>query len=172
MPGIAFAVIGAVGVTLFQWYLQMGLLLFMLKVARGEPFEFSDLFYVGPQVLPFFGATFLFALAVAAGFILLIVPGIILSLIFSQVQYLVLDRRIAVFDSFSASDQMTHGNKLNLFLVWLLGGLLGMAATLLTCGLGIFVAGPCFALGRAVIYLTLSGEPTADMQSPFAPPPQ
>ena len=54
MPGIAFAVIGAVGVTLFQWYLQMGLLLFMLKVARGEPFEFSDLFYVGPQVLPFF----------------------------------------------------------------------------------------------------------------------
>ncbi len=171
-PGAVVIVIGTIVVNLLQWYLQMGLMQFMLKVARGEPFRFGDVFYAGPQVLPFFGATIVFALAVAAGFILLIVPGVILALMFSQVQYLVLDRRIAVFDAFSASKQMMAGNKANLFVVHLLAGLLSIALTLLTCGLGIFVVGPCYALGMAVIYLTLSGEPTAEVQSPFAPPPQ
>ena len=91
---------------------------------------------------------------------------------FSQVLYLILDRRLPVIESFFVSKRMTDGNKVNLFLVWLLGGLLGIAVTLLTLGLGIFVAWPCLALASAVIYLTLSGEATADMESPFAPPPQ
>ena len=171
-PGLAVNLVGTIVVNLLQFYLQMGLMQFMLKVARGEPFTFGDAFYTGPQILPFFGATILFGLAAVGGFFLLIVPGIIFMLMFSQVQYLVLDRRTPVLESFSVSQKMMAGNKANLFLIWLLGGLLAMAVMLLTCCLGVLIVGPFGFLAMAVIYLTLSGEATADMESPFAPPPQ
>ena len=59
---IAVYVVAFFAEALLQWYLAMGLMQFMLKVARGEPFKFGDAFYSGPQVLPFFGANFLFTL--------------------------------------------------------------------------------------------------------------
>jgi uncharacterized membrane protein len=61
------------------------------------------------------------------------------------------------------------GNKGTLFVIWLVSGTGGVMITLLTCGLGLFVVWPFLALLYPVIYLTMTGQPTADRL--YAPPP-
>ena len=80
---------------------------------------------------------------------------------FSQFYYLVLDRRVPVLDSFRQSKELMNGNKLTLFLIWL--AMMGIfLVAMIPCGLGILVAGPYFSLMFAVIYLTITGQPTAE----------
>ncbi len=90
-----------------------------------------------------------------------IVPGVILALMFSQFYYLVLDGRLPVADAFNKSKELTTGNKATLFLIWLVGTGLAIGAAI-PCGLGLFVLGPYLALLHAMIYLTLTGQPTAE----------
>jgi len=92
----------------------------------------------------------------------LIVPGIILCLMFSQFYYLILDRNSAVIDSLSQSKELMDGNKLTLFLIWLVSGVVGGLLVVFTCGLGLLAVAPFLVLMAPVIYLAITGQPTAD----------
>ena len=162
--GTLFNVLGRIVGQVVQIYLQMGLMRIFLKVARGQDFSVGEMFAGGPLLLPFLGASILVGLAVVAGFICCIVPGVIVALMFSQVQYLVLDRQTPVFDSFGVSRKLMVGNKATLFVIGLVASVLLLIVTVCTCGLGYFAALPWFQLMTAVVYLTLIGEPTVRLQ--------
>jgi len=142
------------------FWLQIGLGLFFLKIARGERAELADLFTGGPYFLRILGASLLFFLMYFVGILLLVIPGIIVALMFSQFYLLILDRNVGVLESLELSKDVTHGNKLTLFLVFLVAWLLAIVA-MIPCGLGLIVAVPFFALLSPVIYLTMTGQPTA-----------
>jgi uncharacterized membrane protein/DNA-directed RNA polymerase subunit RPC12/RpoP len=147
---------------LFSIWLGIGLALYFLRIARGQRAELSELFAGGPYFLRTLGATILVILAVLAGWILCIVPGIIFSLMLSQFYYLILDRNVGVIDSLSISKDIMNGNKMTLFLIGLIGGVVGILIVVFTCTVGLLVVIPFFALLRAVIYLAITGQPTAD----------
>jgi uncharacterized membrane protein len=149
-------------------WLGIGLAIYSLKIARGEPAEIADLFSGGPHYIAILLATLLFALITLVGFVLCVVPGVIFALMFSQFYYLVLDRRVGVVDSLRQSSELTSGNKMTLFLIWLVAVGLSIVA-MIPCGLGLLVAGPFFMLMKPVIYLTITGQPTAN-QTPFGSP--
>jgi uncharacterized membrane protein len=90
------------------------------------------------------------------------VPGIIFALMFSQFAMLIIDRNVGVMDSLSISKELTNGNKMTLFLIWLILLLVAPFAIVLTFGLGYFVLVPCMMLMQPVIYLMITGQPTAD----------
>jgi len=69
---------------------------------------------------------------------------------------------VRVMDSLSISKDLTDGNKLTLFVIGLLAAFGGLAVIILTCGLGLFVVAPFLALMYPVIYLMITGQPTAD----------
>ncbi|MGD0901188.1 MAG: hypothetical protein ABR915_25445 [Thermoguttaceae bacterium] len=142
-------------------WLMIGLKRFMLKIARGERAEIGDLFTGGPYFLRVLGAGILFGLMFIVGYILCIVPGIILALMFSQFLYLILDRDCEIMESLKMSKDLMVGNKLTIFLIQVLAGIGGMVAILLTCGLGLIVVYPFLLLLPAVIYLSITGQPTA-----------
>ncbi|MFH1921899.1 MAG: DUF975 family protein [Planctomycetota bacterium] len=161
---------------------------------------------VGLMVLGTFGILFgptlaalLFALQgsdlaviISAGVLLGLVcsiPATIVSLMFGQFFYLILDRDAEIIESLSLSKQVMAGNKLIVFAIHLLLFLGSVLLIILTCGLGIlvvpFVVPPFAALLNAIIYLGVTGQPTADRryqwqgdtpfagdagQSPFTPP--
>ena len=75
------------------------------------------------------------ALAATIGFALLIVPGIIVGLMFSQFINIMIDRQVGVIDALRLSMQVTEGNKLTLFLLGLLMAAINSIGTSLTCGL-------------------------------------
>ncbi len=157
-----FSMAGNVVAQLVSIWLGIGLGIYMLRVARGQDADFADLFSGGPYYLSIFLALLLFGVCFYVGIILCIVPGVIFALMFSQFYYLILDRGLPVLEAFRTSKELTSGNKLTLFLMWLVFLLAGLALIVLTCGLGLVVVGPYGSLLIAVIYLAITGQRTAD----------
>jgi uncharacterized membrane protein len=156
----AFSHVGNVVAQLVLIWLGIGMAIYFLKIARGQPAEIGDLFSGGPYYLRIFLATLLFLVVFYVGLALCIVPGVILGLMFSQYYYLVLDRRLPVFDAFRQSKELMKGNKMTLFLIGLAA--LGIfIIAMIPCCLGLFVVGPWFSLMAPVVYLAVTGQPTA-----------
>jgi len=143
-------------------WVNLGQGLYFLKIARGQPAEVTDLFTGGPYYLRALGAIILVAIMVLVGCFLCIVPGIIVALMFSQFWFLILDRNVGVIDSLSISKDLMVGNKLMLFLIGLVAAVLGSLIVVMTCGVGFLAVRPFMTLLAPVIYLAITGQPTAD----------
>lgn len=66
--------------------------------------------------------TSLLALATMAGLLLLVVPGVVMALAWSQATLLILDRRANWFEAAGESWDLTAGRRLTILLVWLVTG--------------------------------------------------
>jgi uncharacterized membrane protein len=116
--------------------------------------QISDLWNPGP-FWPFLGAYILTALAIALGFLALIIPGIILAMGLAFVSYLVVDRGLGPIEAMKESWRITKGHKWQLLLLFLalLGiNLLGILALII----GVFVTVPITMLAFAHAYRTLN----------------
>lgn len=116
--------------------------------------QIADLWNPGP-FWRFLGAYILTVIAIALGFLALIIPGIILSMGLAFVSYLVVDRGLGPIESMKESWRITKGHKWQLLLLFLalLGiNLLGILALLI----GVFVTVPITMLAFAHAYRTLS----------------
>lgn len=161
---IAVDVLTSIAGQLVQMYLSIGVVQLMLKLARHQRAEFSDVFGGGSRFLPVLGVSILFGLAVFGGLILLIIPGIILALMWWPCYYLVVDGKASVGESFGLARTITQGNMGTTFLVWLLG--LGISALgFLVCCVGIIPAAPLVAMLYVVAYLMMSGQIPLQPQS-------
>jgi phage FluMu protein Com len=133
----------------------------MLKIARGEKAAVRDLYSFGGAMIPGFVAVALSALASMVGLVLLIVPGVMIMLMFSQCFDIVIDRRAGIVESLRLSMQATQGNKLTLFLLSVLVSAIGGVCTLFTCGLAAVALQPFILLMQSVAYLAMTGQKTA-----------
>ena len=164
-----FVVAWFVSVAISVW-LGIGQALFLLKVARGEEATFGTIFAGGPYFLPILLASILFGLIVCFGYLLLIVPGIIFALMFSQFYYLIIDRDMGVMESLETSKQIMVGNKATLFAIYMVSVLAAFVVIPCTLCIGLFVVVPYLSLMSVVIYLVATGQPTA--RNAYGVPPQ
>ena len=134
----------------FTTFMGLGLNRVALKVASGDDFSVAMLFGEGSKLMRTLGATILYYLMVAVGFLLLIVPGIYLSLRFGLFQYAILDRNLGVMDSFKYSSELTKENRMNLF------GLGIMLILIILAGVLALVVGLIFAIPVATLMLPLA----------------
>ncbi len=184
----------------FQIWLGIGQTRFMLKVGRGQPAEFSDLFTGGPYLINTLLASLLMGLAMAAVAVPLAAPpGIawlvtkgdqqvtlmvgfasailflpvlaFVGLSFSQFQHLIIDRNMGVMDSLRTSYEIMSGNRLLLFVYGIIATFLYLLGALACC-VGILFTLPYCILGMSVAYLVITGQPTADQLMRGAPPMQ
>lgn len=139
-------------------WLSLGLLIFYIKIARGENAELGDLFSGGPYLLRALGAGAIIFLSTVAGFILLIIPGIIIALMFSQTLCVLVDQNVGAIDALRMSAKATRGNKLTLFALGLLMIPVVALVTLLTCLIGYFFVVPFVQLLAVVTYLAMTGQ--------------
>jgi uncharacterized membrane protein len=133
----------------------LGLTTFSLRAHDNiETVQISDLWNPGP-FWRFLGAYILTVLAIALGFLALIIPGIILSMGLAFVSYLVVDRGLGPIEAMKESWRVTKGHKWQLLLLFLalLGiNLLGILALVI----GVFVTVPITMLAFAHAYRTLT----------------
>jgi uncharacterized membrane protein len=135
----------------FSLFIGLGLTRIGLNLVSGKPVSVGMLFGEGNKLLRVIGASILFGFIVCAGFLLLIVPGIYLSLRYGQYMLAIVDRDLGVIESFRYASSLTTNNRGNL----LLFGLLAMAillAGMLACGLGLIFAAPVVWLSYLVAY--------------------
>jgi hypothetical protein len=129
---------------------------------------------VEPVFWPLVGVSILFGIAVGIGFVLLIIPGLILLCIWSVVAPVTVLERPGVFAAFGRSRELVRGNGWNVFavivLVFLAVVVVSAAAGLLTSGLGSVgrslvqwavnaALAPVTALSASVLYFALVRGP-------------
>jgi uncharacterized membrane protein len=132
-------------------FLSLGATRIGLNLVSGKEFNIGMLFGGGKKLLPAVGATILFGLMVGIGFLLLIAPGVYLAMRYGFYLSAMVDRDLGVMDSFKYSSTLTTNNRMNLFLLGLLGFLVVIAGCLALC-VGMFFAIPVMWLSWTVAY--------------------
>jgi uncharacterized membrane protein len=158
--GVLFVSLGSVITFLLSSFMAGGVNRFLLKVHRGQPYEFGDIFKGGDLFGGMLVANLLIALGVGFGMMLCIVPGVILALGLAFTQLLIADRKLPAIDALKESWRLTTGQKGSLAVFFLLAVgviILGLCA----CFIGVLVAGPIVQLALAYVYLVTIGEPPA-----------
>jgi uncharacterized membrane protein len=75
-------------------------------------------------LIPVFLTEILYLIIVGLGFVLLIIPGIILFVMFSQAVFFALLEAKSPQDALKASRKLTNGNRWNLFIFYLIVGVI------------------------------------------------
>lgn len=139
------------------FFVSLGLITFFLRAHDNvDAVTIGDLWNPAP-FWPFVGAYILVTLTIIAGFVLLIVPGIIASLGLGFAPYLTIDRGMGPVEAYKGSWHITKGNKWQLFLLGLtLLGLNILGALALIVGL--LVTTPITLIAIAHAYRVLESR--------------
>jgi hypothetical protein len=145
--------------TIISWVVQMvtsiGVIVISLKIVDGKKPNFRDIYKDYSLLLNYFLGSLLYGAVIIVGLILLIVPGVIWGIKYQYTTYLIVDKRMGVWDAFKKSGQITRGVKLKLFLLGLSFIVITLVGVLLA-GIGLIVAWPVIALSGAYVYRKLS----------------
>ncbi len=139
-------------------YLQLGTVRIFTRLARGLPADLSLLFRELARLPSALVAALLNGLAVMLGFLLLIVPGIVVGLGLHLCLFALVDQDIGPIASLRESWRLTEGHKLTLFVVYVVMGVLALLVTCLTCGIGYLAVIPILSLAQSVVYHSLMNE--------------
>lgn len=153
-------IFGNIFVTLIQWYLQIGLTIIFLNVARGESAAIGDLFAGGPFFFRMFGSSFLFSLMISAGLLACIIPGVILGLMFWPYVYVLVDRNSTGISCLSEAKEITQGTWLPVFLIYLVSAAINVAGVCALC-IGLLFTMPWTQLMLSIAYCRMTGQRTA-----------
>lgn len=187
-------------VTIVSFWLSLGQLRVMVKIAKGQQAEFSEVFAGGRYFWRAVGAALLTGLCVTGVMLLCIVPfaiagvllreqaaaviaiigvgivvflGVILfvSARLGQSFYLIVDRNVGPMEALRLSAEITRGKVLTIILMMILMGAINIAG-LLACLVGLIFTVPLTTLMMAVMYIALTGtSQSSDLIFPDAKPP-
>lgn len=135
--------------------MTLGLVRYFVKFRRGENPPVESLFEGFKQFLPAILLQLLIAIFVFLWSLLLIVPGIIAALGYSQAFYILNDKPgIEALDALKQSKEMMKGYKGKLFMMWL--SFIGWGLLcILTAGIGFLWLNPYIQLSLANFYENL-----------------
>ena len=138
--------------TLISLPMGWGLSVFFLNIIRKEDTRYARLFDGFKDYIRVFLAEFLMCIAIAIGFCLLIIPGIMLAIGLTMTDFILKDdKEISAVDALFKSWKMTKGHKMRLF--WLALSFIGWAIlSLLTLGIGFLFLVPYYEATFAHYY--------------------
>lgn len=129
-----------------------GYLSFFLKISRNEEVTYNELFSKTNMFFTYFIASLLCGIFTALGFILLIIPGIIIALSLSLTFYILLDNpEMDIMAALKKSKEMMNGHKAEYFVLQL--SFLGwIIACIFTLGIGYLWLIPYMSVTEANFY--------------------
>lgn len=143
-----------IAVMILTAIMGMGMVKIIFKIHDGQKPAYIELFTTYRPFFRYLFASILFGLAVGLGFILLIVPGIIVAIRLQFYQFLIIDQDMGIMDSLKKSWAMTKGSSWNLFFFYFV--MFGVVLLgLLALGIGLFAALPVTWIAWAYIYRKL-----------------
>ena len=135
---LAIAIIIPIITLVITGPLTIGQCKFFINLANRSNPKFSDLWYGFNNILKAIGVTLLVGIIVSIGTILLIIPGIILSFMYSQAYYIMAENlEMSIIDCLKESSRIMKGHKMDLFVLELsfLGWVILMGITFGIAGL-------------------------------------
>jgi hypothetical protein len=145
-----------------------------LKLIRGVKMNVNETWFTDKQaILQYVLVIIVYGFLVMVGYMLLIIPGIIIQVVYSLAVYLAIDRGMKMKAAMAESRRLTAGNRWKIFEIGIVLALLNVAGALFF-GIGLIITIPLSMIAAGVIYTQLvtedSKEPMKRM-SPVMPEP-
>ncbi len=157
----AYNIAAVILIQILGWVLSIILGIGLIKIALSFCDErkpaFRTLFAATDCFWRYLGAMIVYMLIVYAGFLLLIVPGVIWAIKFSLCHYFVVDKGLGPIDALKASSRTTMGVKFELFGFGIVYSVIIMLG-LLCLFVGVFAAYPTVLVANALIYRQLMAQ--------------
>ena len=150
---------------LVSTFFGMTLNIFALTFASGKDFTFETLGQMlsWKKFFYYLIAILLAGLAIMFGFILLIVPGVLLALRFSLVKYIAVDMALEPVQAIKESARLTKGYRGKIFgFFWAMLGINILGAMCFVVGLLVTV--PLTTIAFALVYKKLAGKQTEQVE--------
>lgn len=138
--------------------ITLGFIQLTLKAHRHEPITWSDLWSQAPLLFRYFLGNIIYGVIAFLGFLLFIVPGIILVLRLFYFSYFMIEQRLPLIAALQASWKLTQGRTGQLFLFSLIQAAIVIVG-MLALGVGVLVAFPVIILAEAYIYYFMKQTP-------------
>jgi uncharacterized membrane protein len=133
--------------------IAMGLIRITLEfVSKLKP-KLLDIVYYKP-IVRYIIASIIQGIIVFVGFILLIIPGIILAVRLQYASYLIVDKNLGPIEAIKTSWNITRGNTWNLFFFGIILGLINILGILCLL-VGLFITVPLGMLATTFVYRKL-----------------
>lgn len=149
-----------------QSLLELGAMAVALKLLDNQPAKFSDVFSQHPLLLQFLIATIVGGVAVVAGLIVFIIPGIYIALRLSQAGFMIVDRKVPGLEALKQSWAVTRGHTLQLLFLSITLAILNVIGALLLF-IGLLITIPISTVAMAHVYRKIASA--VPMLQPVAP---
>jgi len=152
--GVLQALFWVAGSVFQLWIIQA-----TLQLVRGERLEASRIMSFekfGPFVL----AALLVGVLTVVGFILLIIPGLLVLFFTHFYGFFVVDKDMSPIEAITASFNLVKEH-IGVVLIFFLLSLLVLLVGAILCGIGLIVAWPVVIIATGYMYKRLQGEPVA-----------
>jgi uncharacterized membrane protein len=138
--------------------ITIGLMTFFLKISRNKKVEIGTLFSKFSLFWKVIGLNFMVGLFSTLWSLLLIIPGIIASLSYSMVFYILIDNpEIKILEAIKESKRITNGYKMDILILNL--SFIGWALlSCLTLGIGFLFLTPYIQTTTAILYTKLKNN--------------
>lgn len=142
---------------LVEIYISAGVIKIVLDDLNGKEPELADMFTAYDVYLNFLIAGILYGLIVAAGTLLLIVPGIILGIMFQFYKYAIVDKKMGIIDSLNYSKELTRGYRWTIFGIDIILILINIGGVLFFV-VGLLFTIPLTMIAEAIVYKKLVSQ--------------
>ncbi len=146
-----------VSTIIYQSFMYGGIYRMAVKQVRGEPISMNDIFSGGAYFLPMLLFTVLYFLALFTGFLLLIVPGLLVVSLMIPTYAQIADG-VGLGDAISRSINGMKRDVWNGIAFLFVMGLI-VLVSFIPCGLGTFVTYPMMWIVSALAYRDMVGMP-------------
>jgi uncharacterized membrane protein len=138
-------------------FLSTGLTRAAMSAVRGQPPTFEQLLGGGDRIVPMLGMMIVFMFVLVAGFMVFVIPGIVLACGLSLAYFTCVDEQLGPIASLQRSWALTEGCKMQL-LGFGVVSLIVLCIGVLALFIGAFVAMPVVYVAVAWIYVRRRGE--------------
>jgi len=136
---------------------SIGLIKIALKIYEKKKNDFLDIINSYEQFLDYLIASIIYGIILFVGFILLIVPGIIMMSRLMFYPYLIVNKNMGPIKALKKSWEITQDHTSQVFVFWLMSSLINIIG-MLVFGIGLFVSIPVTLMAQAYVYKQLMGS--------------
>ncbi|MEI6426046.1 MAG: DUF975 family protein [Candidatus Absconditabacteria bacterium] len=140
--------------SLFSAWLSMGFVMMVLRLLDNKEVVFVDGIIDLQKTFKAFVAKIITSIFSLAGFIFLIIPGIIIQTRLFFVTTLILDKNLGIWEAITTSREMTKGSVRSLIVISIITGLVQILGILTLC-IGLFRTIPFMTFAETLAYRAL-----------------
>lgn len=156
IPGVLTSLIIQLVIMALMYPFVAGIMMLGIERSVDLPLSYKSVFGYFAYTLPLLGVAVLMSILVTIGFLLLIIPGIYLSLAYMFTVPLVVEKNLGIWDAMETSRKAVTSHWFKLFFLFLIMGII-LIVSALPFGIGLIWTYPMMVAMMGVMYRDIFG---------------